>query len=525
MKKFSIILLSFVSLGSIEAAQQGSSGNFYEGSELQGVFQGVGGVINDVNSLIGGFNRDILNPIQKTLDTINDASYQINDISNTIHTIENNFDEVFENSRGEGVLPSGEFKLDPAEDFGQIGNSTHIREFIHKVLNFLLQFLGLLALVMVIYAGFRYLTSLGDDTAAENARKTIQHVVIGIIIVLMSFALVWTVINFVVDPEGLVEENQNNTENQIISQNFNQENVTENFSDLNFSSTSSQVSKIASNIAYQNAVYATGSGIADQGVTAYVPAETGAGGIKLGLRYPALAQFQFSDGSNQVLDTRSDISQNITKSFTQGKHTIFISAEDLAGNKKTLQKQLIVGGITADFSVVDRLILVGVPAQFISNATSIAGNITQYEWSCSGGSGCFPSQSGAQANPTFSSPGSYTVSLKITDAIGNVQTIQKQIQVILNQPKANFSIQSNQSISNPKEFKFDASGSSNILGSSEGLTYHWDLGETQRQTASPVMIYQYSTPGTKTVQLMVSEQIQGQTLGSEVFTKTLTVLP
>lgn len=500
-----------------------SVGSFYQSSGLSNFFGGLGNVANDINSIMSSFNNDVLNPIQNTLDTINDTSYQINDISNTVYTIENNFDAIYENAKGEGVLPSGEFKLDPAEEFGQIGNSSHIREFVHKVLNFLLQFLGLLALVMVIYAGFRYLTSLGDDGAAENARKTIQHVVIGIIIVLASFALVWTVINFVVNPEGLVDENARtqNTQNYTLNTQTNNPNNQNSSEVFGFSNTSN-ASNIATNIAYQNAIYTSGTGISDQGSKAYIPIETAAKGVTFGLRYPALAQFQFSDGTSQVLDTRSDISQNITKVLLPGKYTLFVSAEDLTGETKSLQKSLIVGGITADFSVQDRLILVNTPAAFTAQASSIAGNITHYKWSCSGGSGCFSSQSGSQAALVFSSPGSYTVSMEVSDSVGNIQTIQKQIQVILNQPKAHFTIQS---LPTSREFKFDASASTNILGKPDGLTYYWDLGDSQRQTSSPNLIYQFSTAGTKTIQLMVSESVQGQTLGSHIYSQELTVIP
>lgn len=64
-----------------------------------------------------------------------------------------------------------------------------------KFVNFILFFLGIIATLFVIYGGFLYITSGGDDGKTETAKKILMYSAIGIVIVLISFALVNTVIN------------------------------------------------------------------------------------------------------------------------------------------------------------------------------------------------------------------------------------------------------------------------------------------------------------------------------------------
>lgn len=73
--------------------------------------------------------------------------------------------------------------------------TTSARELIQTVVNFALSFLGLIATVVIIYGGVLYVTSRGDTTKTEEGKKAITYAVIGIVIILGSFALVNTLIN------------------------------------------------------------------------------------------------------------------------------------------------------------------------------------------------------------------------------------------------------------------------------------------------------------------------------------------
>ncbi|MFA6992923.1 MAG: pilin, partial [Candidatus Gracilibacteria bacterium] len=69
-----------------------------------------------------------------------------------------------------------------------------LKKFILRVVNYALGFLGLLAVLMVIYGGVLYVTSGGQSEQADKGKKNILYATIGLIIVMGSFALVNTVI-------------------------------------------------------------------------------------------------------------------------------------------------------------------------------------------------------------------------------------------------------------------------------------------------------------------------------------------
>ncbi len=65
---------------------------------------------------------------------------------------------------------------------------------LKTVINYFLFFLGLVATIMVIYGGFLYVTSGIDDGNVEKGKNILIYAAIGIIIILISFALVNTLL-------------------------------------------------------------------------------------------------------------------------------------------------------------------------------------------------------------------------------------------------------------------------------------------------------------------------------------------
>ncbi len=64
------------------------------------------------------------------------------------------------------------------------------RTIVLTVVTYFLGFLGLLATIMVIYGGITYVTSAGNDEAVGKAKKIMIYAFIGIIVILLSFAIV-----------------------------------------------------------------------------------------------------------------------------------------------------------------------------------------------------------------------------------------------------------------------------------------------------------------------------------------------
>ncbi|MCK4919010.1 MAG: hypothetical protein KAS01_01355 [Candidatus Pacebacteria bacterium] len=65
---------------------------------------------------------------------------------------------------------------------------------IINMTNWILGFVGLIAVLMIIYGGVLYLTSAGDDSKAENGKKTISYALIGLVVAGFAYAIVKVVV-------------------------------------------------------------------------------------------------------------------------------------------------------------------------------------------------------------------------------------------------------------------------------------------------------------------------------------------
>ena len=74
------------------------------------------------------------------------------------------------------------------------GNNDQLKAVITGILNGIIAVSGLVAVVFVVIGGINYMTSAGDTTKLEKAKKTILYAVIGIVITVLAFAIV----NFVI---------------------------------------------------------------------------------------------------------------------------------------------------------------------------------------------------------------------------------------------------------------------------------------------------------------------------------------
>jgi len=82
----------------------------------------------------------------------------------------------------------------PSEVSTATGGEGSLRNLVLRMVNYFLTFLGVIAVIMIIYGGVTYVTAAGKDEAVGNAKKIIMYALIGIIIVLLSFAVVNTVL-------------------------------------------------------------------------------------------------------------------------------------------------------------------------------------------------------------------------------------------------------------------------------------------------------------------------------------------
>lgn len=85
----------------------------------------------------------------------------------------------------------------PADQFLVGGNQAGefgFDDLIIQIIRIALYFAGAIALIFLIIGGFQYIAARGNEEAMEKAKKTITGAVIGVVIIIMSYAIV-TIVN------------------------------------------------------------------------------------------------------------------------------------------------------------------------------------------------------------------------------------------------------------------------------------------------------------------------------------------
>lgn len=72
---------------------------------------------------------------------------------------------------------------------------TDVNEAIEAAINILSVVVGVIAVIMVIIGGLKYVTSNGDSSSISSAKNTIIYALIGIVIVAIAQAIVRFVLN------------------------------------------------------------------------------------------------------------------------------------------------------------------------------------------------------------------------------------------------------------------------------------------------------------------------------------------
>ncbi len=80
-------------------------------------------------------------------------------------------------------------KTDPCTP-GSIACSGSLSELIIKVINYLLIFAGMIAVLAIVIGGFWYITAAGNEEQSEKGKKALINAIIGIVIVSLAFVIV-----------------------------------------------------------------------------------------------------------------------------------------------------------------------------------------------------------------------------------------------------------------------------------------------------------------------------------------------
>ena len=75
------------------------------------------------------------------------------------------------------------------------GASNDLNGMIQIIINTVFGIIGVVAVIMIIIGGVNYTMSQGDSTKVQKAKNTILYGIIGLVVVLLSFAIVSFVLN------------------------------------------------------------------------------------------------------------------------------------------------------------------------------------------------------------------------------------------------------------------------------------------------------------------------------------------
>lgn len=79
---------------------------------------------------------------------------------------------------------------DPANPDDPNSSNNRLGAVLKTVINIFSMIVGVVAVIMIIISGLKYITSMGDSTSTASAKNTLLYAVIGLVIVAMAQVIV-----------------------------------------------------------------------------------------------------------------------------------------------------------------------------------------------------------------------------------------------------------------------------------------------------------------------------------------------
>lgn len=77
---------------------------------------------------------------------------------------------------------------------GDEQSSKPLDETVKDIINVMLFIVGILAVIMIIYGGIRYVISTGDQAKVTAAKNTIMYSIVGLVVAIVAYAIVnWVI--------------------------------------------------------------------------------------------------------------------------------------------------------------------------------------------------------------------------------------------------------------------------------------------------------------------------------------------
>ncbi|MBU3738512.1 MAG: PKD domain-containing protein [Rhodoferax sp.] len=233
--------------------------------------------------------------------------------------------------------------------------------------------------------------------------------------------------------------------------------------------------------------------------------------------------WNFGDGSSVQSQTLPGL---ISHRFNEaGLYTVTLTAEDEQGRTQTVTTQVNIGATANTPPVVvlassDTSTVVGKSIAFSSSGTADPdGSVVRYDWDL--GDGTLLTRTSQEAvSHRYDSVGRKVIRLTAVDDRGASSTATLEIQVRLNAaPLAGIDISGTRQVN--QDLTFLPTGSLDTDGTI--ARYDWDFGDglSASQTGSPSpLVHRFSTPGTYTVGLTVTDNDGASSVAQQSLTIT-----
>ena len=85
----------------------------------------------------------------------------------------------------------------PAGSTSNTSVETKVIDLLNSLINLILFASGSVAVLMLVYGGIRLITSVGDQEGKDHAVKIIRFAIIGLLVVILAYALVTNIIDLI----------------------------------------------------------------------------------------------------------------------------------------------------------------------------------------------------------------------------------------------------------------------------------------------------------------------------------------
>lgn len=92
-------------------------------------------------------------------------------------------------AQGTNPFTAGKNLVNSVSNNAGITSSSDLPTIIGRIINALLTFLGLIFLVLVLYAGFLWMTAQGEDKQVTKAKEMLKQAIIGLVVIVAGYAI------------------------------------------------------------------------------------------------------------------------------------------------------------------------------------------------------------------------------------------------------------------------------------------------------------------------------------------------